>query len=226
MNRQKIGIILFWLGVIFTVVWQALTWGQSPIQRVQTAEELCGTVHAVWGALFTIRIIGGAGPAFALVGALLCTGKKDSYVWLLGFLPNLASFGQYWEPSRHIPALFGIGGTVILISYFGILWSWIRTYRSYEGLARTGKQIQLLGYSFVLVTALLLCMYFGNPKQLALGDLPIPSGEVINLTLALGMLLLFAGHYLVVRSLKEVNANLLEQTGTQSGTSNQDGIAS
>jgi hypothetical protein len=37
MNRQKIGQILFWLGVISVFVMQALTWFQSPMQRVRTA---------------------------------------------------------------------------------------------------------------------------------------------------------------------------------------------
>ena len=99
MNRQKIGQILFWLGVISVIVWQALTWIQSPIQRVYTAEELSGTAHAIWGALFTIRIIGGGGLTFALLGVLLYTGEKGSRFWLLGFLPNCANFLQYWQPS-------------------------------------------------------------------------------------------------------------------------------
>ena len=202
MNRQRIGIILFWLGALFTFAWQALTWGQSPIQRVHTAEELRGTVHAVWGTLFTIRIIGGGGPALSLVGALLYADKKGSFSWLLGILPSFVNFGMYWEPSQHVPEVYGIGGAVILLSYFGILWIWTRTYAAYEGTARTGRQIQLLGYSLLVVTGNLLCMYFGNPYQLALADLPIPSGLVINLTLSLGMLLLFVGHYLVARSIK------------------------
>jgi len=207
MNRQKIGLILFWLGVITVIVMQALTWYQSPTHRVHTAEELSGTIHAIWGPLFWIRIMGGSGLTLSLMGVLLYTGKKGSYSWLLGFLPSFANFGMYWEPSQHIPALFGIGGTVILISYFGILWLWTRTYAAHEGLSKTGKRIQLLGYSFLVVTALLLCMYFGNPKQLALADLPIPSGETINLTLSLGMLLLFVGHYLIAKSSKEATAS-------------------
>jgi len=200
MNRQKIGMILFWLGVISIIVWQGLTWIQSPIQRVHTAEELSGTTHAVWGPLFWIRILGGSGLTLALVGVLLYSGEKGSYFWLLGFLPNFANFGQYWQPSQHFPELYGIGGTVILLSYFGILWLWTRTYAAYKGVAKIGRQIQLLGYSFLVVTGLLLCMYFGNPKQLALADLPLPGGESINLTLSLGMAVLFVGQYLVARS--------------------------
>lgn len=199
MNRKKIGQIIFWLGVICIFVWQALTWIQSPIHRAHTAEELSETIHAVWGVLFWIRIMGGVGLAFTLVGVLLYTVEKGSYFWLLGFLPIFSNFGQYWQPSKHIPWFFGIGGTIILLSYIGILWLWTRNYTAYKGVARTGKQIQLLAYSFLIVTGLLLCMYFGNPKQLALADLAIPSSEIIIVTLSFGMLLLFAGSILVTR---------------------------
>ncbi len=207
MNRQKIGMILFWLGVIGVIVMQSLTWIQSPTQRVHTAEDLVGTVHEVWGPLFWVRILGGSGLTFTLVGALLYTGKKGSYFWLLGFLPNFISLGQYWQPSQHIPELFGIGGTVILLSYFGILWLWTRTFDAYDGAARTGRYVQLLGISILVTAALLLCMYFGNQKQLALAALPIPSSEIINITLGLGMLVLFVGHYVAARGSKEEITN-------------------
>jgi len=205
MNRQKIGIILFWVGVSLFGIWAVLTVIQSPVHRVQTAEALEGTIHEIWGLLFTLRIIGGGGFTFAIVGVLLYTTEKGSYFWLLGLLPNFLNFGQYWQPSTHVPALFGIGGIVISLSYFGILWSWTRSFAIYQDSARLGKQIQLLGYSVLVVTSLLLCMHFGNPKQLALANMAIPSGEIINLTLAFGMLLLFVGHFLVSRSSKSAN---------------------
>ncbi|MFC2064809.1 hypothetical protein ACFLXB_06910 [Chloroflexota bacterium] len=202
MNKQKIGKMLFWFGAICTIVWLALTMIQSPIHRVHTAEELSGTIHAVWGPLFWIRIMGGSGLTFSLIGALLYSGKKGSYFWLLGFLPNFLNFGQYWQPSLHKPWLFGIGGAIIIFSYFGLLWLWIRTHAFYDGVVRTGKQVQILGYSFLVVTSLLMCMHFGNPKQLALADLAVPSGEIINLSLALSMFVLFLGHYLVSKGSK------------------------
>jgi hypothetical protein len=40
-----------------------------------------------------------------------------------------------------------------------------------------------------------------------LAALSIPSSELINLTLSLGMLLLFVGHYLVARSSKGAAAS-------------------
>ena len=86
-----------------------------------------------------------------------------------------------WEPSGYVPQLFGIGGAIILVSYFGILWLWTRTYQAYEGIARTGKHVQLLGYSFLVITGCLLCLYFGYPAELALADLPIPNSLSINI---------------------------------------------
>ena len=204
MNRQKIGITLFWIGLIGVILMQALTWIQTPAQRVHTAEELRGTVNAIWGILFWIRNLGGWGLTLSIIGVLLYASEKGSYFWPLGFLPGAAlGLSMLWEPSRHLPALFGIGGTVILLSYFGILWLWTRTYTAYQGLARTGRHIQLLGYSFLVSTGLMLCLYFGNPNVLALADLPIPSSESINLTLSLSMLLLFVGQYVVARGAQE-----------------------
>ena len=207
MNRQRIGQTLFWLGIIGIIVMQSLTWIQGPTHRVHTAEELIGTPHAIKGALFSIRNLGGSGLALSLMGVLLATGRKGSYFWLAGLLTSFALLLPYWQPHQHIPAFFGIGGTVILLSYFGILWLWTQTHTAYEGVARTGRQIQLLGYSFLVTTGLLLCMYFGNPKQPALADLPmpIPGGESINLTLSLGMLLLFVGQYMDARCAKSAN---------------------
>ena len=204
MNRQKIGMILFWLGVISIAASQIVTWFQSPMQRTHTAEELIGTVYAVEGALWWTRSLGWViGLVLPMVGVLLYTGEKGSYIWLFGFLPNVASgVGYLWQPSRYVPALFGIGGAVILLSYFGILWVWTRTYTAYEGTARTGKQIQLLGIGLIVATGLLLCLHFGNPNVLAVSDFPIPSGEIINITLALGFLLLFLGYYVAARGAK------------------------
>jgi len=210
MNRQKIGIILFWLGVISIIIWQGLTWLHAPKLRVHTAEELRGTIYAVDGAIGFIRyqIVGGLGLVLPIIGVLLYTTEKGSYFWLLGFLgSSMAGMGMMWEPSQHMPALFGFGGTVILLSYLGILWFWTRTYATYEGIAKKGRQIQILGYSFLFATGTLLCSYVGDPKLLALEVLPSASAESVNISLALGMLLLFLGHYMVARGSKEVTTS-------------------
>ncbi len=200
MKRRKGAMILFWLGIAVVFVAQVLNWIQSPIYRFQTAEELRGTAHAISGPLFWVRTLGWNGLAFSLIGVLLFTSKKGSKLWLLGTIPMTAlGLAILWEPSRRVPELFGIGGAIILVSNFGILWLWTRTYQAYEGIARTGKHVQLLGYSFLVITGCLLCLYFGYPAELALADLPIPNSLSINISLSLGMLLIVFGEYLIAK---------------------------
>lgn len=224
MNRQKIGLILFWIGVSSIIVWQGLTWIHAPMLRENTAEELRGTLYAVDGAMGFVRyqLATSLGMMLPIIGVFLYTTEKGSYHWLLGFLgSSMVGLGMAWQPAQHMPALFGVGGTVILISYLGLLWMWTRTYAAYEGAARTGKMIQLLGYSFLFSTGLLLCSYVGDSKLLALATsgLPTVSGaESINISLALGMLLLFVGQYLVARGRQRALASRQEPPGFQLGT--------
>ena len=188
------------------------------MQRANSAADLSGTVYAVDGAVFPFEslILVQLGFILPILGVLLYTGKKGSYFWLLGFLPVIVlNVGITWEPSQYIPPLFGIGGAVILLSYLGILWFWTRTYTAYEGSVRIGRHIQLLGYSFLVVTGILLCSHIGNPNVLALADTPTASAESINVALSLSMLLLFLGHYVVARSLQEVTASPQEVPASQ-----------
>jgi len=210
MNRQKTGQVLFWLGVVFVITAYILLWFMNSVHRVNTAAELSGTA---WdpngGFLFRVQgIFNMLGPFIALIGVLLYSGEKGSFFWLWGFLPLIA-FGILftWMPVQRMPALFGLGGGIIVVSYLGSLWVWTKTHTTYKGTAKTGKYIQLLGYSFLFTTALFLCLYIGQPNLLALKDMPVVSGESLLVTISVGWLLLFIGNYMVLRSSKEATAH-------------------
>lgn len=209
MNRQKIGKILFWIGLASILFWQGLTWIHAPMLREHTAEELRGTLYAVDGVVgfFRYQLAAGLGMVLPILGVLLYTTDRGSWFWLLGSLGgSFIGLGMMWQPAQHIPGLFGIGGTVILFSYLGLLVMWTRSYTTYDGAAKIGKMIQLLGYSFLLSTGLLLCSYVGDSQLLALTSSNLPtvsSAETINISLALGMLLIFAGQYVVAKNVKE-----------------------
>jgi len=111
MNRRAIGLVLFWLGIAGVVVMQALTWFQSPMQRLHEAEELRGTIYAVDGVVWWLRMIATSGLTLSITGVLISTTEKGSYFWLLGILPATAiSIGMFWAPTQYAPQLFGIGG--------------------------------------------------------------------------------------------------------------------
>jgi hypothetical protein len=199
MKRQKIGQILFWLGVVCLVLSYVLFWMGNPVHRVNTIEELRGTAWATDGGfLFTIHsIVTLVGVALPLIGMLLYSGKKGSLFWLWGLVPVIAFvLGLNWTPSQYRPSIYGIGGGFIVLSYLGILWAWNKTHTAYEGIAKIGKHIQLLGYSFLHITALYLCAYIGRPNLPGQADMPTQSGESILVAFSVGWVLLSVGHYL------------------------------
>jgi len=198
MTRQKIGQVMFWLGVVCVLVFYVLLWIGNAVHRVSTPESLIGTAWAPGGFLFILRgQLGVIGAFLALTGVLLYSGKKGSLFWLWGFAPLIALALLFnWVPSQYNPVLYGIGGGIITLSYLGVLWAWIKTYSAYEGIAKTGKHIQLLGYSFLFITALFLCLYIGQPNIPGLADQPLPSGESILVSFSVGWVLLAVGHYL------------------------------
>ena len=146
----------------------------------------------------------GLGLGISIIGTLLYSGNKGSRFWLWGLTPLIAvAFLTFWSPSQHLPPLYGIGGGIITIAYLGLLYAWIKTHTACEGSTKTGKQIQLLGYSFLYLAAMFLCMHFGTPKVLAIVDKQVPSSESILVSFSVGMLLLFVGEYVIAKGHKK-----------------------
>ena len=198
MTRQKVGLVLFWLGVVGLLINYFSLWIQTPVYQATTPETLIGTGWAPGEFLYVlVGIFGSIGFVGSIIGVLLYSGKKGSFFWLWGLVPFIALILlMYWQPSQHIPAVYGIGGGIITFAYIGVLWAWIKTHTAYEGIAKTGKHIQLLGYSFLYITALLLCSYIGQPNLPGTADQPVASGYSIVIAFSVGWVLLSVGHYL------------------------------
>ena len=172
-------------------------WVQNEVIRANTAETLIGTGWAyreTYDSLFGLSLP--IGFLCSLIGILLISSKKGSFFWLWAFVPIIALImGLSWNPSTHIPAVFGIGAGIITLSYLGVLWGWFKTYSAYEGLALTGKQVQLLGYSFMYIAALYLCNYIGNPLNPGTAGFPLVSSYSVLIAFSIGFVLLSVGHY-------------------------------
>lgn len=198
MLKQKIGRILFWVGVAGLFVDFIARWISSGITRVNTPETLVGTGWAVGELLFNLSsLVFLIAFSFTIFGALLVSAKKGSHFWLWGFAPIIgANIGLAWYPSVHIPAVYGIGAGFITLSYLGVLWAWARTHETYEGISKTGKHIQLIGFTFMYLTALFLCNFIGNPLNPGTADFPKVSSYSILISMATGFVLLSVGNYL------------------------------
>jgi hypothetical protein len=198
MTKQKVGLVLFWLGVVGMFINYFSIWYKSTVWRVTTPETVIGTGWAPYEfPQMLTSILMPIGIGISIIGVLLYSGKKGSLFWLWGLVPVIALLSlMFWQPSQYIPAVYGIGGGIITLAYLGALWAWVKTHNAYDGIAKTGKHIQLLGYSFLYVTALLLCFYIGTPNLPGLADQPIPSGYSIVIASSVGWVLLSVGHYL------------------------------
>jgi len=198
MTRQKVGLVLFWLGVVGLLINYFSLWIQDPLYKVTTPETLIGTGWAPGEFLYLfVGMSMTIGLGISMIGVLLYSGKKGSLFWLWGLVPVIAlGLLMIWQPSQHLAPVYGIAGGIITLAYIGVLWAWVKTHTAYEGIAKTGKHIQLLGYSFLYITALFLCLYIGQPNLPGLADQPIVSGYSIVIAFSVGWVLLSVGHYL------------------------------
>ncbi len=198
MNKQKIGKMLLWIGILGMITNFILMWIQAQVVRANTPETLVGTGWAPLESLFNLMsLMMLIGISFSIIGALLYSGKKGSFFWLWALVPVVAmNVAMIWNPSIHIPVVYGIGAGIITLAYLGVLLAWVKTHTAYEGIAKTGKQIQILGYSFLYLTALFLCNVIGNPMQPGTANLPKVSNYSVLIALSIGFVLLSIGHYL------------------------------
>ena len=198
MTKQKVGLILFWIAVIWAILWGVVgsffvgpTYRNSTLDEVnQTMWAMGGTWHYLWGLGVPLAAVA------ACVGILLHSGAKGSTVWkcgigvLLGIIAAMAAVYL-----GYIPLLFGIGGTLILLFFIKILWLWAKERAALEGASTAAADLKLVGYVFMLVAAWFICGMASLPFMKALESLPLSSPMHVLVFLVLGWFFLFLGHY-------------------------------
>jgi len=127
------------------------------------------------------------------IGLLIYVQAKSSHIWLFGIgtfavllIDILEKFGTLPSPV-HWPPLYGIGGALILLSFFGILWFWARRYVTLEESV------------FLIMAMWYLCGALARPFQKAFEGSAPGSPVAIMVFLVLGWLFLFISHYQSIR---------------------------
>ena len=198
MTKQKVGLALFWIAVIWIISWGVIgSVFVSTAIRNLTMDELNQTMWAVTGPWFLIWGIFGVpvGALIAFVGVLLHSGAKGSTVWKYGLGGFLAlAFSMLIGLIGHIPPVFGFGGTLILLFFIGILRLWTKERMALKG-ATAAADFRLAGYMFFLMAAWFTCGIAGLPFLKAFEGEPPSTPLHIMVLFVLGWLFLFLGHY-------------------------------
>jgi len=198
-TKQKIGLATFWIGAIWAFFWGGIIgWFISSAFHKFTMDEISQTVWSLSGPWFILWGLFGAtlGALVAGIGILLYSGAKGSTVLKFGigiFLTLI--IGTMFGSFGHFPPFFGIGGILILLFFFGILWLWAKERKSLSGAPAAAADLKLFGYVFMLIAAWFVCGIASIPFPKALEGITPTSPIHVMIFFVLGWLFLFLGHY-------------------------------
>ena len=167
-------------------------------QKFNNVDEVNQTMWAVTGPwFFTWGVLGvPAGALVALIGILLHSGARGSTVWKYGIGGFLAlAFSMFIGFVGHIPLLFGVGGTLILLCFIGILRLRAKERMALKDAAAAAADLKLIGYVFFVIAAWFICGMASMPFTRAFENVEPTTPLHIMVLFVLGWLFLFLGHY-------------------------------
>jgi hypothetical protein len=198
MTKQKVGLILFWIAILWAFLWGILL--SVPVDSAfnnLTMDELNQTMWAQTGPWLFLWAFGVPLAAIvAAVGVLLYAGAKGLKAVKYGIGLLLAVFiGMAAGSLGHIRPLFGIGGTLILLCFTGILWLWAKERGALKDVSPIAIDLKMVGYVFMLIAAWFTCGIASQPYLKALDEMSLDTPIHVMIFLVLGWFFLFLGHY-------------------------------
>ena len=198
MKNQKIGLILFWIGLLVAAAIASIgTWSLMHNFRTLTAEELDVTIWAMGDPLFILWALSVAiGSVFAGIGAFVYVKTKSAFSWLtgIGVLGAVILMVMVWSRVYN-STLFGIAGAIILLSFFAIVWIWMKKYAALDIQEKIAGSFKLIGYIFWINASWFLCGETAKMHLKAFEGSPAPSPIEIIVFLVLGWLFVLIGDY-------------------------------
>ena len=220
MTKQKVGLVLFWIAVVWAIAWGAIgSMSATAAYHGHTMEELKETSWAPGGPLMMLWGLFGVplGALVAGIGLWLHAGTKCSTIVINTIGIAVAVFiGMSFISLGHFPPLFGIGGTLILLLFLGSTYLWAKERAVLEGSAAAAADLKLVGYIFLVITAWFTCGSLALPSLTAFEDVEPTSPIHIMIFFVLGWLFLFLSHYQSRKS-KEAPGESIETEMAEEG---------
>ena len=177
-KRSYLGVALMLAALAWAVVWGVGvgTAFVNPGLRSMTMTELQQTPWAPPGVPFAMWAF--AVPLAAvlgMVGALTRAGARARRVWALAVVSVVVlAVGMVGSHGYlgHFPPVFGVGGAVILLAFFRILFRWSDERRIADDADRLALDLRLSAYVFFMLAAWFVCGIASTPFFEALKDVP------------------------------------------------------
>jgi hypothetical protein len=200
--QKRVALALFWGGLLIAVAFAGVAgWELTRNLRTLTSEELGATIWDFDGPLFMLWAFSvPLGSVLAGTGALLYARAKPAFVWLTGIavLGIVIVMTMVWS-REYYSQLFGIGGVLILVFFFSIVWFWMKRYAALSSQEKTAGAFKLVGYLFWMNATWFLCGETGKLHQSVFAGDPAPSPIEIMVFLVLGWLFVLLGEYRSMR---------------------------
>lgn len=202
MNKQKIALSLFWIGLLIAVAFAGII-GRSLYHnlRTLTMTELNATIWAEGGPLFILWAFSvPLGSILAGIGAFVYVKTRPVFSWLtgIGVLGAVIVMVMVWS-RVYSSTLFGIGGTIILVSFFAIVWIWMKKYAALDMQEKIAGSFKLIGYLFWINASWFLCGETAKMHLKTFEGSSLPSPIEVMVFLVLGWLFVLAGEYKAMR---------------------------
>jgi hypothetical protein len=164
-------------------------------------EELSATIWAEGGPMFIIWALSvSLGSIVAGVGAFIYVKTKPLFPWLtsIGVFGTVVAMVMVWSRVYN-STLFGIGGIIIIVSFFAIVWVWMKKYAGLDIQAKIAGSYKLIGYIFWINASWFLCGETAKLHLRAFEGSSVPSPIEIMVFLVLGWLFVLIGDYKEMR---------------------------
>jgi hypothetical protein len=198
MNKRQVAVGVFWVGVAIAALFASVgTWSLMGVLRNLSMEEVATTIWNLNGPLFYLWAFAvPLGSVLAGIAAFSYAKSKPVFGWLagIGVLGAVLVMNLVWS-RVYLPFLFGLGGTIILVSFFGIVWLWMKQFALRDMRERTAGSYKLIGYLFWINATWFLCGETGKLHLKAFENDPLPSPIEIMAFLVLGWIFILLGEY-------------------------------
>ncbi|KYK24802.1 hypothetical protein AYK26_02895 [Euryarchaeota archaeon SM23-78] len=200
MSKQKTGLVLFWIGIVYMILMAGVCgWGEPSIVA-SLSQTLGSFFFFLWG--FSVPL----GAVLSGIGLMLIVESKASRIALFGagvlvlvVVLELFLRTMLLRTDMHFPWFFGAGGGIILLLFLGVAWFWLKKRKNLKGEAGVSADYQLIGYVFFLITSWYMCEAFGARFIASLETFTPKSPMNIMMYLLLGWLFMFLSQYKVAK---------------------------